>query len=157
MAAACYHRVGLLLAEAGGQVSFSSTSIGDLAAHSSRATAFCHGASHAWPANALPETQQAASGSLHSDCICQSCASQITFECTLSSYRGQDGRTGLLAMARDHSAPPTATATGALTASSALRETVTQLGMAIPGEQRSVLVRHRGCNSSSAYEGCKTG
>lgn len=46
---------------------------------------------------------------------------------------GQDGRTGLLATARDHSAPPTATATGALTAAAALRETVTELGMAIPG------------------------
>lgn len=73
----------------------------------------------------------------HLHLMCQSCAPQITFECKRLSDRGQDGRTGLLAMARDHSAPPTATATGALTASSALRETVTQLGMAIPGEWRS--------------------
>lgn len=53
----------------------------------------------------------------------------------LAEAGGQDGRTGLLATARDHSAPPTATATGAFTASAALRETVTELGMAIPGER----------------------
>lgn len=51
----------------------------------------------------------------------------------LAEAGGQDGRTGLLATARDHSAPPTATATGALTAAAALRETITELGMAIPG------------------------
>jgi len=60
---------------------------------------------------------------------------------------GQDGRTGLLATARDHSAPPTATATGALTAAAALRETVTELGMAIPGSG------HFGvCETSRIYQ-----
>jgi hypothetical protein len=72
------------------------------------------------------------------------------------SVHGQDGRTGLLAMARDHSAPPTATATGALTASSALRETVTQLAMAIPGERAWRPFGHRGYIGSSAHTICRS-
>ena len=63
----------------------------------------------------------------------------------LAEAGGQDGRTGLLATSRDHAAPPTATATGATTAAGALRETVTELGMAIPGEHTAESFDNQPC------------